>query len=181
MRNGSNFRRMNCPACGNNLNPYPAGAITVDVCAGGCGGIWFDAFELQKMDETREPVPPDLLKLHKEANVHTDPTAKRRCPKCEGIVMSRHFFSAAKKVEVDSCPNCGGYWLDAGELAAIRQETAAAQTRKQATETRLAQAALRALSVNLAACQAEAESQPHVARTLSAMTASVRALAAKRS
>jgi Zn-finger nucleic acid-binding protein len=27
---------------------------------------------------------------------------------------------------VDQCPNCGGYWLDAGELAIIQQEQRAA-------------------------------------------------------
>jgi Zn-finger nucleic acid-binding protein len=27
-------------------------------------------------------------------------------------------------VEVDQCPNCGGYWLDAGELESILREQA---------------------------------------------------------
>jgi Zn-finger nucleic acid-binding protein len=45
--------------------------------------------------------------------------------------LKRHFFSAKRKVEVDQCPNCGGYWLDAGELAAIRAEKA--QNSKAAT------------------------------------------------
>ena len=169
---------MNCPACGNKLNPYPAGSITVDVCAGGCGGIWFDAFELQKMDETNESVPPDLLNLKKDAHVQTAATAKRPCPKCEGIVMRRHFFSAQKKVEVDSCPNCGGYWLDAGELAAVRKETEAQKQRKKATETKLTRLALQALSKNLVACQEEVQSQPGLAHRLQVMSASARTVAA---
>jgi Zn-finger nucleic acid-binding protein len=32
----------------------------------------------------------------------------------------RHFFSVKKKVELDECPGCGGFWLDAGELSKIR-------------------------------------------------------------
>ena len=36
--------------------------------------------------------------------------------------MQRHLFSADHRVEVDSCPGCGGYWLDAGELSAIRED-----------------------------------------------------------
>jgi Zn-finger nucleic acid-binding protein len=28
---------------------------------------------------------------------------------------------------VDQCPNCNGYWLDAGELAAVRAEKAQEQ------------------------------------------------------
>jgi Zn-finger nucleic acid-binding protein len=33
---------------------------------------------------------------------------------------------------VDQCPNCGGYWLDAGELEKIRAEKAAAAEPKPA-------------------------------------------------
>src|SRR2546422_11747107 len=42
---------MICPACDYNLTPLTVGKLTVDVCQGGCGGIWFDNFELQKVDE----------------------------------------------------------------------------------------------------------------------------------
>ena len=41
---------MKCPACYNELTPRRAGQITVDVCDGGCGGIWFDNFELKRVD-----------------------------------------------------------------------------------------------------------------------------------
>jgi Zn-finger nucleic acid-binding protein len=36
--------------------------------------------------------------------------------------MMRHFSSVKRKVTVDECPSCGGFWLDAGELAGIRSE-----------------------------------------------------------
>ena len=39
---------MNCPACGNVLKEMTVSDISVDVCQGGCGGIWFDNFELKK-------------------------------------------------------------------------------------------------------------------------------------
>ena len=54
--------------------------------------------------------------------VQVDFSRKRECPRCAGIKLKRHFFSAKRRVEVDECPNCGGYWLDAGELAQIRLE-----------------------------------------------------------
>jgi Zn-finger nucleic acid-binding protein len=38
------------------------------------------------------------------------------------VVLRKHFFSIRQKVEVDSCPNCGGYWLDHGELEMIREQ-----------------------------------------------------------
>ena len=34
--------------------------------------------------------------------------------------MMRHFFSVKQGVEVDECPSCAGFWLDAGELRQIR-------------------------------------------------------------
>jgi len=30
----------------------------VDVCQNGCGGIWFDNFELEKVDEKHETLDP---------------------------------------------------------------------------------------------------------------------------
>lgn len=46
--------------------------------------------------------------------------------------LHRHFFSARRQVQVDECPNCGGYWLDAGELAQIRAERAEVETSEKA-------------------------------------------------
>jgi len=93
----------------------------VDVCHG-CGGIWFDAFELQRVDEEQEVAGERLLRIDHDPHVAVDASRKRECPRCEGIKLHRHFFSAKRLVQVDQCPNCGGYWLDAGELAAIRAE-----------------------------------------------------------
>lgn len=36
--------------------------------------------------------------------------------------MMRHFYSDRREVQVDECPNCGGVWLDPGELAQVRLE-----------------------------------------------------------
>jgi len=115
---------MKCPACFNELSQLQVGKLTVDVCHGGCGGIWFDAFELQRVDEEQEVAGERLLDIQRDERIRVDPTRKRECPRCEGIKLKRHFFSAKRRVEVDQCPNCGGYWLDAGELALVRAERA---------------------------------------------------------
>jgi Zn-finger nucleic acid-binding protein len=112
---------MKCPACYNELKEIQVGDVNVDVCQGGCGGIWFDAFELQRVDEQHEAGDP-LLELQADPKVVVDLQRKRECPRCNGIKLHRHFFSAKRRVQVDQCPNCGGYWLDAGELAQIRAE-----------------------------------------------------------
>ena len=113
---------MRCPACLKELTQIQVGSLAVDVCQGGCGGIWFDAFELQRVDEEKEAAGDRLVDIQRDPNVKMDPARKRECPRCVGIKLKRHFFSAKRRVEVDQCPNCSGYWLDAGELAQIRAE-----------------------------------------------------------
>lgn len=115
---------MKCPACFNELTKRQAGSLEVDVCQGGCGGVWFDAFELQKVDEEEERAGEHLLEIERDQSVIIDPSRKRQCPRCEDVKLMRHFFSAKRRIEVDQCPNCNGYWLDAGELAAVRAERA---------------------------------------------------------
>lgn len=125
---------MNCPACKNQLSQMAAGGITVDVCKGGCGGIWFDNFELRKVDEPLESAGEILLDIDRNEKIKIDHTKRRRCPKCNGIIMMRHFFSVKKQVTVDECPGCGGYWLDVGELATIRKEFNTEGERRKAAE-----------------------------------------------
>ncbi|HEY9175583.1 MAG TPA: zf-TFIIB domain-containing protein [Verrucomicrobiae bacterium] len=116
---------MICPACSRELTETQVGAVVVDVCHGGCGGIWFDLFELQRVDEQHEAAGEPLLNIPRDPAIQVDFSRKRACPRCDGIKLKRHFFSAKRQIEVDQCPNCGGYWLDAGELEAIRAEKSA--------------------------------------------------------
>ena len=111
---------MQCPACGNALRQMSVGNVTVDVCDGGCGGIWFDQFELKKFDEPHESAGEALLDIPRNDALNVDHTKRLNCPKCPDVVMMRHFFSVKKGVEIDECPACAGFWLDAGELAKIR-------------------------------------------------------------
>jgi Zn-finger nucleic acid-binding protein len=125
---------MNCPACGNELAPITAGAVTVDVCQAGCHGIWFDAFELKRSSAQPESARRELMHLNRPPAEPVDPKPKRPCPRCPDIVMMRRFFSARRLVEVDECPNCGGLWLDGGELSRIRSE--AVETESEARQDR---------------------------------------------
>ena len=110
------------------------GGITVDVCEGGCAGIWFDNYELSKVDESHEVAGEALLNLRRNPAVTVDHTAKRKCPKCEDQIMMRHFYSTKWEVEVDECPTCAGIWLDQGELGAIRTQFATEAERDQAAQ-----------------------------------------------
>jgi uncharacterized protein len=124
---------MSCPACGRALTTQTAGEVTVDVCSGGCGGIWFDNFELPKLEYSADSAGEALLDEPVDPTLVVDRTRRYSCPKCDPPpVMMRHFESVERKVTIDQCPNCNGVWLDAGELRTIRSEYSSEQERQAA-------------------------------------------------
>jgi len=125
---------MKCPACRNELTPITVEDITVDVCENGCGGIWFDAFELQKVDEPKESAGERLLDIQRDKNIRVDLSQRRNCPKCQNTVMMQHFFSVKREVTVDECYQCGGFWLDYGELGRIRSLFGSEKERREAAK-----------------------------------------------
>jgi Zn-finger nucleic acid-binding protein len=125
---------MQCPACGSPLTEITTRGVIVDVCKGGCGGIWFDNFELKKFDAAHEPADDLIERLERDERIKVDHSKRRICPRCGSIPMMRHFSSVQQRVEIDECPNCGGCWLDAGELTLIRQEFRTEPERRQASD-----------------------------------------------
>lgn len=126
---------INCPVCSRPLDQVAVGRVIVDVCHQGCGGIWFDHFELQKFDEHHEGEGKMLSQaVERHPEISRDPKQRLRCPRCQNMVLRQHFFSVKQQVEVDSCPGCGGYWLDFGELDLIRSEFATARARDEAAK-----------------------------------------------
>lgn len=130
---------LKCPACKNPLREKGAGGMTLDVCYGGCGGIWFDAKELDRVSaqaattlHTIWAVPTTGVKL-------TDP---RLCPRCAEQVLERKWFSDQQKVEIDQCPQCGGIWLDPGEFSRIYGEIEGAKLATPGWAKAMAEAAL---------------------------------------
>ncbi|MCD6595271.1 zf-TFIIB domain-containing protein [bacterium] len=122
---------MKCPACGNELTPLKIGQITVDVCKNGCGGVWFDKAELLQFDEPDEKAGEILVSIQRNTDVAVNTDAKHKCPRCGNIVMMRHYFTIKREVAIDECPKCGGIWLDAGELDAIRKEYISEKSRDE--------------------------------------------------
>ena len=125
---------MKCPACDAPMEEVIVEDIAIDVCKQGCGGLWFDRFELQKVDEPHESAGESLLLIIKDRESTPDYSKRRMCPKCNNIVMMRHFFSVKREVEVDECPNCGGFWLDYGELGRIRNQYPSEEDRRKAAD-----------------------------------------------
>lgn len=125
---------MKCPACTRELQEMKVSGLVVDVCKDGCGGIWFDNFELKKVDEQHESSGEVLLDIARDKNIKVDYSQTRSCPKCKDIKMMKHFFSVKREVEVDECGACGGIWLDYGELGQIRSQYATEEERKKAAQ-----------------------------------------------
>ena len=129
---------MKCPSCKNPLREKSAGGMTLDVCYGGCGGIWFDAAELERVSasaattlHTIWQVPVSNVKL----------TEPRWCPRCPDLVLERKWFSDLKQVEIDQCSKCGGIWLDAGEFSRIYDEIKGAKVTSPLWAVAMAEAA----------------------------------------
>src|SRR5947209_18638068 len=93
--------------------------MTVDICYGGCGGIWFDANELQRMSAR---AAASLHTIWQAPIKNTRGTEARYCPRCLEHALERKWFSDQKTVEIDQCSQCGGVWLDAGEFSRVYEE-----------------------------------------------------------
>ncbi len=93
--------------------------VTVDVCQSGCGGVWCDRFELDKLVDLGADSEIDALAAERDPARSTDRGERPCCPRC-GVPMMRRLFSPQRRVEVEECPACAGFWLDSGELEQIR-------------------------------------------------------------
>ncbi len=111
----------------------------LDACAKGCGGVWFDKNELDRFDSQAEAAGSDLLKQLHPQMVPANTSAPRTCPKCVKYKMQKRFACAKRNVGVDSCPGCGGFWLDTGELARIQENWQTDAERFQAFDSMFAQ------------------------------------------
>ena len=112
--------------------------MTLDLCYGGCGGIWFDATELERVNAQAATTLHSIWSVPRRNVLQTLP---RLCPRCPETVLDCKWFSDLKKVEIDQCPKCGGVWLDAGEFSRIYDEIKGAKVAPPAWASAMADAA----------------------------------------
>ncbi|MNY35868.1 hypothetical protein D3C86_1703050 [compost metagenome] len=110
------------------------------------------------MDEAHEAAGEALLAIRPPAERVLTQDEKRRCPKCTDVVMFKHFASVQRRVTVDECAGCGGFWLDADELSRIRGEFDSEAEKDRLTEIALAG------QLESVAAGAIAESEENLAR-----------------
>jgi hypothetical protein len=112
---------LGCPRCGAQLAQLRVGGTTTDICEQ-CGGLWLDRLELARFEDPDSVFGDALVaRLTEIRAALVDHAARLRCPRHPGAVMLRRAFSRTVPIQVDECPECGGLWLDAGELAQIRR------------------------------------------------------------
>ena len=122
---------MKCPVCSKQLSEINAGSVMLDACTTGCGGLWFDAGELDKIDQGSEKASEIALRPISNASVVIDRAKPRACPRCPNSTLERQYLNQNFDFEIDLCNTCHGVWTDMGELPAIRQSN---DSRAQANE-----------------------------------------------
>ncbi|MEN8007352.1 MAG: zf-TFIIB domain-containing protein [Candidatus Krumholzibacteriota bacterium] len=125
---------MKCPACSNEMTQALIKDVTLDVCEDGCGGIWFDWFELNRVDEPHEAMGADVLHVAVDESIKVNHDAKRQCPRCDSTPLMKHFASVKREFQVDECPRCAGYFLDYGELNKIQDQYDTEEERSAAAQ-----------------------------------------------
>jgi len=113
---------MKCLNCGKEMVNILAETmdrrIAYDVCEA-CGGLWLDKGELDKMAFEVD----GSIEFSSKARAD-EPAPDRTCPRCDGQTLDKARFIGYSDVVLDRCDNCGGFWVDGGELDAINAELA---------------------------------------------------------
>ena len=92
--------------------------LSYDTCKQ-CGSLWLDAGELDKL---AFQVAGSIEFCSEEEDKTRPPTKK--CPRCIEVDLAPVKFLGLTDINLDRCHNCGGFWLDGGELNLIDRELA---------------------------------------------------------
>jgi Zn-finger nucleic acid-binding protein len=109
---------MKCLNCGTDMTTNEVltkkDSISYDVCDK-CGSLWLDAGDLDKM------AYKTIGSIEYCEEIGTDEPEKtpKKCPRCDDFNLSKVKFLESDDIDVHLCRNCGGFWLDGGELNQI--------------------------------------------------------------
>ena len=100
---------MICPRCRSEPIVVETEGVELDWCPS-CGGVWFDAGEIEVLLACERPIEAVLGPAPAGA-----PEPKLRCPRCSRTLDK----VGLGEVVLDSCPDNHGIWFDAGELTSL--------------------------------------------------------------
>lgn len=93
--------------------------VDYDMCEK-CGSLWLDAGELDKM-AFQVTGSIEYCEADEEAEAEK---VKLKCPRCDDSVLDKIRFLGCDDINLHYCRNCGGFWLNGGELDLIDKELA---------------------------------------------------------
>lgn len=109
--------------------------LVLDQC-GSCGGIWFDRYEIFRVDEAqaRKVEIVDEERFRFPRGEAADP----QCPVCAITLQEFHDSNIPGNIQLFSCARCSGFWVNHGELRHYTEFRAARGHKKP--DPRLAEA-----------------------------------------
>jgi uncharacterized protein len=99
-------QRVCCPKCSGNLEDIVREGLPLERCYD-CDGTWFDAGELAV-----------VLGVSRRVRLTGARATELRCIKCPAELLVELPYPGTE-VDIDTCPDCRGIWLDGGELKAL--------------------------------------------------------------
>lgn len=109
---------MKCPACSSEMTTEDFDGVSVDVCRDGCKGIWLDWMEMCRLEHDNQPLNAAVQEAFAWPRKNDDNRGPLNCPKCNEP-MHQHLAEDDKGVKLDECYDCGGFFLDSGEMKDI--------------------------------------------------------------
>lgn len=109
-----------CPVCQRTMAKVFLQELNfnVDICAEGCGGIFFDNREFEKIRTPDINISTITNIEKKQISSVTLSNLPKSCPACNTKMIKT--FIGKDRIEIDVCPVCGGKFLDSNELELIR-------------------------------------------------------------
>ncbi len=107
----------NCPVCKKEMELKEIHGVSAFSCAL-CGGIWLGKGDMNVI------LHPDDWDVEYCTTEHGEdaPRSEKQCPECQEIYLRKGNFIEYSNIVLDYCPDCGGIWLDRGELDDITRE-----------------------------------------------------------
>ena len=126
------IKALKCPACLEEMTKVfiTDKGINIDICANNCGGIFFNCREFQECTKSDNDIYELKLLLENKNFMPVDEDQTRICPACGTPMVKTKSFG----IQIDTCNNCGGIFLDNMEFQRIR-ERIQAQKKKPTTNS----------------------------------------------
>jgi Zn-finger nucleic acid-binding protein len=108
-----------CPKCRSDMELLVYEGVEIDRCQY-CKGLWFDAGEIQALKRSEAAAELDIgsASVGRSLNSQQD----YDCPRCAGP-MEQTADARQPHIHFETCRDCGGSFLDAGELTDLAELT----------------------------------------------------------